>query len=109
VARDTGVSTATALRTLNDTGQIAPATRKAIEEAIARPGYRPNTIARSLITKSTQTIAFLLPDIASGYSGWLVVEQNWVPGSDKDGAVRSRRRHETAADTSIRDSERSFQ
>jgi LacI family transcriptional regulator len=72
VAREAGVSTATVSRALNDTGQIAPATRKAIEEAVERLGYRPNTIARSLVTKSTQTIAFLLPDITNPFYAALV-------------------------------------
>jgi LacI family repressor for deo operon, udp, cdd, tsx, nupC, and nupG len=72
VAREAGVSTATVSRALNDTGQIAPATRQAIEEAIDRLGYRPNTIARSLVTKSTQTIAFLLPDITNPFYAALV-------------------------------------
>jgi DNA-binding LacI/PurR family transcriptional regulator len=35
-------------------------------------GYRPNTIARSLVTKSTQTIAVLLPDIANPFYAELV-------------------------------------
>jgi DNA-binding LacI/PurR family transcriptional regulator len=72
VAREAGVSTATVSRALNDTGQIAPATRLAIEEAVERLGYRPNTIARSLVTKSTQTIAFLLPDITNPFYAALV-------------------------------------
>jgi DNA-binding LacI/PurR family transcriptional regulator len=72
VAREAGVSTATVSRALNDTGQIAPATRKAIEETVERLGYRPNTIARSLVTKSTQTIAFLLPDITNPFYASLV-------------------------------------
>jgi DNA-binding LacI/PurR family transcriptional regulator len=65
VARRAGVSTATVSRALNGTGQIAAATRAAIEVAVAELGYRPNTIARSLVTRSTQTIALLLPDITN--------------------------------------------
>ena len=72
VAREAGVSTATVSRALNDTAQIAPATRLAIEAAVERLGYRPNTIARSLVTKSTQTIAFLLPDITNPFYASLV-------------------------------------
>lgn len=72
VAREAGVSTATVSRALNRSGQIAPTTRKAIEEAVERLGYRPNTIARSLVTKSTQTIAFLLPDITNPFYASLV-------------------------------------
>lgn len=72
VARLAGVSTATVSRALNGTAQIAPATRTAIDQAVEQLGYRPNTIARSLVTKSTQTIAFLLPDITNPFYASLV-------------------------------------
>src|SRR5437762_7886626 len=72
VARLAGVSTATVSRALNDTGQIAPTTRAAIEDAVAQLGYQTNTVARSLVTKSTQTIAFLLPDITNPFYAALV-------------------------------------
>jgi LacI family transcriptional regulator len=72
VARLAGVSTATVSRALNGTGQIAPATRAAIDAAVAQLGYRPNTVARSLVTKSTQTIALLLPDITNPFYAALV-------------------------------------
>lgn len=72
VARLAGVSTATVSRSLNGTGQIAPATRAAIDAAVEQLGYHPNTIARSLVTKSTQTIALLLPDITNPFYAALV-------------------------------------
>jgi len=72
VARLAGVSTATVSRALNGTGKIAPATREAIDAAVAQLGYSPNTIARSLVTNSTQTIALLLPDIANPFYAALV-------------------------------------
>jgi DNA-binding LacI/PurR family transcriptional regulator len=72
VARLAGVSTATVSRALNGTGQIAPTTRVAIEAAVEQLGYRANTIARSLVTKSTQTIALLLPDISNPFYAALV-------------------------------------
>src|SRR5215471_5661624 len=72
VARLAGVSTATVSRALNGTGQIAPATREAIEAAVAELGYHPNTAARSLVTRSTQTIALLLPDISNPFYDALV-------------------------------------
>ena len=72
VARLAGVSTATVSRALNGTAQIAPETRETIEAAVERLGYRPNTIARSLVTKSTQTIALLLPDITNPFYAELV-------------------------------------
>jgi DNA-binding LacI/PurR family transcriptional regulator len=72
VARLAGVSTATVSRALNGKGQIATATRSAIDAAVEQLGYRPNTIARSLVTRSTQTIALLLPDIANPFYAELV-------------------------------------
>jgi DNA-binding LacI/PurR family transcriptional regulator len=72
VARLAGVSTATVSRALNGTAQIAPATRTAIDAAVEQLGYRPNSIARSLVTKSTQTIALLLPDISNPFYAALV-------------------------------------
>jgi len=72
VARLAGVSTATVSRSLNGTGQIAPSTQLAIESAIRELGYQPNRVARSLVTRSTQTIALLLPDITNPFYGALV-------------------------------------
>jgi DNA-binding LacI/PurR family transcriptional regulator len=72
VARLAGVSTATVSRAVNGTGQIAASTRATIEAAVEQLGYRPNTIARSLVTKSTQTIALLLPDITNPFYAALV-------------------------------------
>ena len=72
VARLAGVSTATVSRALNGTGQVAASKRFAIEAAVERLGYRPNTIARSLVTRSTQTIALLLPDITNPFYAELV-------------------------------------
>jgi DNA-binding LacI/PurR family transcriptional regulator len=72
VARLAGVSTATVSRALNGTGQIAPATLATINAAVERLGYHPNTAARSLVTRSSQTIALLLPDIANQFYAALV-------------------------------------
>jgi LacI family transcriptional regulator len=72
VARLAGVSTATVSRSLNDTGQVGEAKRIAIAAAIEQLGYRPNTIARSLVTQATQTIALLLPDITNPFYAELV-------------------------------------
>jgi LacI family transcriptional regulator len=72
VARLAGVSTATVSRALNGTGQVAEAKRAAIDAAVEQLGYRPNTIARSLVTRSTQTIALLLPEITNPFYADLV-------------------------------------
>ena len=73
-----GVDTSGIERTAGETfhwvGKYAPelATRETIEAAIAQLGYEPNPIARSLVTRSTQTIALLLPDIANPFYAELV-------------------------------------
>src|SRR5437588_11646107 len=72
VARLAGVSTATVSRALNGTGQIAPAACAAIDDAVEQLAYHPNTSARSLVTRSTQTIALLLPDITNPFYAPLV-------------------------------------
>jgi LacI family transcriptional regulator, galactose operon repressor len=72
VAGLAGVSTATVSRAINGTGPLKPATRAAIDAAIEKLGYRPNRIARSLVTRSTQTLAFLLPDITNPFYAELV-------------------------------------
>jgi DNA-binding LacI/PurR family transcriptional regulator len=72
VARLAGVSTATVSRALNDTGQVGETKRIAIAAAVEQLGYRPNTIARSLVTQATQTIALLLPDITNPFYAELV-------------------------------------
>jgi DNA-binding LacI/PurR family transcriptional regulator len=59
-------------RALNGTGQVTDAKRIAIDAAVEQLGYRPNTIARSLVTRSTQTIALLLPDITNPFYAELV-------------------------------------
>jgi LacI family transcriptional regulator len=72
VARLAGVSTATVSRALNGTGKIAPATREAIDAAVEQLGYQPSAAARSLVTKTSQTIALLLPDITNPFYADLV-------------------------------------
>lgn len=61
VARDTGLSTATVSRTLNEPWLVRESTLKIINESIARLGYRPNVGAQLLASgKSNRTICFLL-------------------------------------------------
>ena len=66
------MSTATVSRFVNRAGPVAGPTGKRIETAVRALGYRPNGIARSLVTKTTHTIAFLLPDITNPFFPSLV-------------------------------------
>lgn len=72
VARAAGVSAATVSRAVNGTSRVAGPTLKRVREAIQTLGYQPNAIARSLVTKSTQTIGLLLPDLANPFFPELV-------------------------------------
>ncbi|WP_046655442.1 LacI family DNA-binding transcriptional regulator [Clostridium tetani] len=56
VAREAGVSISTVSRVLNNNYPVKEETRKRIEEAIEKLNYKPNMLARSLITKKTSTI-----------------------------------------------------
>jgi len=67
VARRARVSTATVSRALNGTSAVASQTRERIDRAVRALGYRPNVVARSLVTKVTHTIALLLPDITNPF------------------------------------------
>lgn len=68
VAREAGVSRATASRALSRYGRIAPATVESVESAARRIGYRPNTIAQSMRAGKTQTIGLvMLADMTNAF------------------------------------------
>ncbi|MCL4859947.1 MAG: LacI family transcriptional regulator, partial [Caldilineaceae bacterium] len=67
VARRAAVSTMTVSRVLNRRGYVRPATRERIEAAIAELGYVPNSLARSLRSKQTKTLALVLTDITNPF------------------------------------------
>jgi len=64
VARLAGVSTATVSYVINDGPRpVSKETRQRVLEAIDQLGYRPSAIARSLATRKTNSVGFVLPDI----------------------------------------------
>jgi LacI family transcriptional regulator len=67
VARAAGVSTATVSATINKTAYVSPELQARIREAIAKLGYHPDGIARSLKKRSTQTLGLLISDIANPF------------------------------------------
>ena len=72
VARRARVSVATVSRVLNDKGPVLEETRARIQKTIARLGYVPHATARSLITRRTNTIGVLLPDIYGEFFSELI-------------------------------------
>ncbi|MBC9884032.1 LacI family transcriptional regulator, partial [Bradyrhizobium sp. INPA01-394B] len=59
VARVAGVSHATVSRVLNGHTNVAPATARAVADAIITTGYVPNRAARSLRVRSTDTVVLV--------------------------------------------------
>ncbi len=67
VARHAGVGVGTVSRMLNNSGYVAEATRKKIEDAMKELDYTPNELARQLYHKRTGIIAVLVPNIANPF------------------------------------------
>lgn len=67
VAREAGVSVATAARALGDYGSVSAKSRARVEQAAASLGYSPNMVARSMITGSTKTIGVIVADIENQF------------------------------------------
>ncbi|MGW5359235.1 LacI family DNA-binding transcriptional regulator [Actinopolymorpha pittospori] len=68
VARLAGTSTAVVSYVLNDGPRpVAAATRARVLAAVAKLGYRPNGVARSLRAKRTRVLGLLVPDSSNPY------------------------------------------
>ena len=67
VARRALVSYQTVSRVINGEPAIAPGTRTRVEQAIAELGFRPNHIARSLVSRKTFTVGLVMGDVASPF------------------------------------------
>lgn len=63
IARVTNVSYSTVSRALNNSPRVKPATRKEIQRVAAEMGYFPSAIARSLVTRRTNTIGVVVTTI----------------------------------------------
>lgn len=72
VARLAGVSTATAGRVLGGYGYSSQEVQTRVKESAKALGYRPNRLARSLITGKTKTIGVVAGDIQSPFYAGLL-------------------------------------
>src|SRR3954470_21034136 len=66
------VSVASVSRALNGLGGVTAETQKRIRDVAARLRYVPHSAARSLITRRTQTIGALLPDLFGEFFSELI-------------------------------------
>jgi len=67
VAQKAGVSIKTVSRVVNNQGEIADATRQRVLKVISELGYRPNLVARGLVTQRTNTVGLVIPDITNPF------------------------------------------
>jgi LacI family transcriptional regulator len=59
IAHMCGVSMQTVSRVINNRPDVSPATRKAVEAAIAAVGFQPSAVARSLVQRRSQTLGVI--------------------------------------------------
>ena len=69
VAEKAAVSAMTVSRVLNNKEGISPETREHVLAVMHELGYRPNRVARSLVTDKTLKIGVIVPGISSAYFG----------------------------------------
>lgn len=67
IAEKVGVTESTVSRVLNGIPKASKETRKEIFQVAAELGYKPNQIARSLVTKKTHTIGLIISDLSNTY------------------------------------------
>ena len=72
VAREAGVSQSTVSRALRNDPRVAEATRERVNEAVAALKYVPNSTARNLVLRRTQTVGMLVTDIGNPYYPHLI-------------------------------------
>ena len=85
VAKLAGVAPATAARVLGNYGSVSPAVRERVLEAAASIRYRPNRVARSMVTGLTQTIGVVIANIEDEFFSRIVrgiADAARVAGSD---------------------------
>ena len=72
VAKEANVSLATVSRVINGSSVVKEDTRKRVEEAINKLGYRPNAIAQGLALSRTTTVGLIIPSTSVSFSGRII-------------------------------------
>jgi LacI family transcriptional regulator len=67
VARESGVNISTVSRALNDEYGVHPETREHVAAVAARLNYRPNRVARGLVTGRSNSLALIVSDIRNPF------------------------------------------
>lgn len=72
VAKQAGVSISTVSRVINNSKPVSNEIRQRVLAVIKETGYVPNPVARSLVTKKSQLIGVIVPDISNFFMGELL-------------------------------------
>jgi len=72
VATRCGVSVATVSRVINNSDQVTAETKKKVLKVIDELGFIPNTNARGLSTRSTNTVGIIVPNVSNPFFGELI-------------------------------------
>ncbi len=67
IAAEAGVSVSTVSHVLNKTRRVDPKTAAAVEAAIQRTAYTPNSVARALVRASTRLVGVAISAISNHY------------------------------------------
>lgn len=69
IAKSLGISYSSVSRALNNKPEVNEETKKKVIAQAKKMGYKPNAIARGLVTQESNTIGVIIPDIANSYYG----------------------------------------
>lgn len=67
VAKQAGVSISTVSRVINNSKPVTDEVKQRVLEVIRRTGYIPNPLARSLVTKKSQLIGVIVPEVSDSF------------------------------------------
>lgn len=67
IAKKAGVSYATVSRALNNRPEVNENTRREIQKLADEMGYKPNALARGLVTRESKTLGLIIPDITNPF------------------------------------------
>ena len=72
VAKEANVSLATVSRVINGSSVVKEPTRKKVQQAIEKLGYKPNALAQGLALQKTTTIGLVVPEAGFNYIGQIL-------------------------------------
>jgi LacI family transcriptional regulator len=67
VAKKAGVSISTVSRVINDSKPVTDEVKQRVLDVIKETGYVPNPLARSLVTKKSQLIGVIIPELSDSF------------------------------------------